>query len=103
MGQFKHRLMHGQCLQKDSKGTISKGKHLQGLMLGSQLFINEDKSSDYGQIFESKKNGLGVQMKNGTTYIGQWSDGCKVGLGKETYRSGESYKGQFDQCPNGFG
>ena len=62
-------------------------KHI--LILISFFFLS---SLLYGK---TKKNGLLYTWKNGSTYVGEWKDDKKDGIGKLTYSDGRVEEGRF--------
>jgi len=63
-----------------------------------------EKTSYKGQFANDLKNGQGTEISGEGTYVGEWKDGTRSGIGKMTYKNGRIYEGYWaNGMPNGEG
>ena len=76
------------------KGYKMKKILILAVVFGGMLYAYE--SSSGNEYKYDLRNGKGTLATKTYTYIGDWLDGNKHGYGTLKYKSGEEYKGEFD-------
>jgi hypothetical protein len=106
IGQFRVGKRNGVGMHRDGhKNKIVKGYYENGALHGFTIIKILDQKYVYtGSTQGSLLHGLGEEVKDGSTYLGQFEKGVREGIGYHRSRDNVSFLGEYVQGQkNGFG
>ena len=108
-GEWEQGSPGGEGVYTFSQGHVYEGSFKKGKFCGKGVLTYLEKLSSKpckyeGEWKDSKPDGEGTLLSEGTVYVGLWAEGRKSGEGKLTYSNGDYYEGEFaDNLPHGKG